>query len=200
MSSLERARVASREVTAAAVRVTPSQRLRRWAAVAGWTLLIYVTLPVAPGVWRAMVRASGGSVRHLGVAGLALAAVVVSVTVLRRHRSPSALFGLLGIAAVYAAALVLIPLTAGERTHFLSYGLLALLAYRALRLDLRIGTSAAAAVAVVAAAGFGDELIQAVLPNRVFEWKDVLLNALSGGLAAAVVWVMAPRERRREAP
>lgn len=173
---------------------------RRWAAVAAWILLIYTTLPVAPRVWRVLVQASGGAARHLGVAGLVVSgAWVLAVSApLRRERSPGRIIGLLVVACAYAAVLTLMPLTAGERTHLLSYGVLAVLAYRALAIHRTTVRSASAAVAVVAAAGLGDELIQAVLPNRVFEWKDVVLNALSGALAAGVIVLLARRSPQRE--
>ena len=168
--------------------------MRRWAAAAAWTALIYLTLPAAPAVWRGFLSATGGAGRHAAVAGLAVVALL-AVAVIVQLRPPAArLLGLIAIAAAYAAALTLMPLTAGERTHLLSYGVLAWLALRALELDLDRPVSAVAAVALVAVLGLGDELIQGALPNRVFEWKDVLLNVLSGGLAtAALVLVTVPR-------
>ena len=41
--------------------------------------------------------------------------------------------------------------------------------------------------ALVSCLGGVDEVVQWLLPNRVFEWKDVGLNVLSGGLGMAVV-------------
>jgi len=51
------------------------------------------------------------------------------------------------------------------------------------------------AAALAAAAGWGDEVVQGILPNRVYDLRDVVLNALSGAL---VVIVLATRRWLRE--
>lgn len=186
----------ARRGSAAVEASSPASRRRRvlrWAAVAAWTSLIYLTLPAAPLVWRGFLAATGGVGRHLAAFGVA-AVALIAVAVVRRLRPPAGrVLGLIGVAFAYVAALTLIPLTAGERTHLLSYGVLAWLVLRALELDLDRGVSAVAAVVLVSALGLGDELIQGALPNRVFEWKDVLLNSLSGVLATTALMLTVPR-------
>lgn len=154
------------------------------------TAAIYGTLPWAPAVWFAVRRATGGSSDALAAATLAAMAALGVVALWRHGRlSLGTTSGLLAVASLYAVALVSIPLTPAEKLHFVSYGALAWLVYRALILDLATWPARAAAVGIVAALGLGDELIQHVLPNRHFEWKDVALNALSGTLAVmAIAW------------
>jgi len=59
------------------------------------------------------------------------------------------------------------------------YGLLAYLVYKALRHDFP--ETKAYIIGFLIASGFGflDEVIQHVLPNRVFEMRDVMTNVLA---------------------
>ena len=92
-----------------------------------------------------------------------------------------------------------------ERIHLIQYGALGALFYAALlerwprprpaespRWQRVPGLFAAA---LAAAAGWGDEIVQGILPNRVYDLRDVVLNALSGAL---VVVVLAARRWLRE--
>ena len=71
-----------------------------------------------------------------------------------------------------------------ERTHLIEYGIVAALIHQALLERLRNGRAvpmpAALTVSVTAALGVLDECIQAMLPNRVFDARDVGFNALAG--------------------
>lgn len=81
-----------------------------------------------------------------------------------------------------------------ERFHLIQYGLLAGLVYAALLERQRPGdvmrwsaSRAALAVLLAALAGWLDEGIQYLLPNRHFDWRDVGLNLLAGVLAVAAL-------------
>jgi VanZ family protein len=89
--------------------------------------------------------------------------------------------------AVYALLLTSSWLLPAEKTHLFYYGVLAWAAWRAWAFDLHGGGLFAATVVFVGVLGGIDEGIQHLLPERVFEWKDVMLNLLSGFLATCVV-------------
>lgn len=84
-----------------------------------------------------------------------------------------------------------------ERIHLLQYGALGALFYAALLERWPQPRPAGAprwqrlpallATALAAAAGWGDEVVQGILPNRVYDLRDVVLNALSGALVVAVL-------------
>lgn len=86
-----------------------------------------------------------------------------------------------------------------ERIHLLQYGLVALLFLGALEARASGGTArflavvetppraAAGAVLLAAAAGWIDEGIQGILPNRHYDLRDVGLNALAGAMAVAAL-------------
>ena len=85
-----------------------------------------------------------------------------------------------------------------ERFHLLEYGLFAGLAYAALLERRRPGTEmrwsprpAALVVVITGLAGWVDEGIQHLLPNRHFDWVDVGLNVLAGLLAVAALAALA---------
>lgn len=83
-----------------------------------------------------------------------------------------------------------------ERTHLIEYGIVAALIHQALLERARHGRHvpgpAALTVAVTALLGLLDELIQAVLPSRVFDWTDVFFNALAGFMIIAARLALAP--------
>ena len=74
-----------------------------------------------------------------------------------------------------------LPLWA-ERIHLVQYAGLGVLVGQAVPIDnwRRFPTVALIACAV----GLGDEAIQYVLPERVFDWRDVGFNALAGTVGA----------------
>ncbi len=162
-----------------------SPHVARWTWVPLLTLFIYGTLPWGPQIWYELDRVSFGWSEHLAVAGL----IVVGCTAVGlaiRHRGRIRALTWLSVfaaGAAYVVYLLTVELTPAEKTHFLSYGLLAFLVYRAMKLHFEGPAVTMATVCLVAVIGLGDEALQYLLPNRVFEWKDVLLNALSGLLA-----------------
>jgi hypothetical protein len=104
----------------------------------------------------------------------------------------------LGVVFAYWMALV----RAGsweERTHLLEYGIVAALIHQAFLERQRNGRPvpmpAATAVAATAVLGLVDECIQAALPNRVFDIRDVGFNALAGFLVVAARLALAPQRR-----
>lgn len=174
-----------------------SSRAGRWLAVAAVTAAIYASLPFGPAVWRAF-RILVGPVERW-------AALLVGATVAaalgwhlrdRMRRVSSVGWSLLAVVFVfYVAGFTLSSLTPAEKTHFLYYGLLAWVVYRALAVDVDPPALEIATVLVVTCLGLGDEAVQYVLPRRFFEWKDVGLNAISAGLATAWIAVVPRRER-----
>jgi len=169
-------------------------RVKAWVWVLLFTVVIYATLPVAPVLWRSFARQVGDWAEVLVVAGLVLTGVGVSWFALRNLRSVGRkrVAALVGVAAAYVVILATVELTPAEKLHFLYYGFLALLVYRALEIDLAGGSLLIATVIVVTIIGFGDEVLQGIIPRRFFEWKDVALNGVSGLLATILILVFKP--------
>ncbi|MCC6806281.1 MAG: VanZ family protein [Deltaproteobacteria bacterium] len=158
----------------------------RW-ALGAWLLTIYGTL----GVVRFVVdelRARGWlvlSVASLFVAAAAVAAVAVAKRAARPWRAAVALAL---VAFVYAALLSTMQ-SPEERAHLFEYGLVALLAFGAFPAQPSWRRYAIAA-SFTAAVGWLDEGIQALLPTRYYDLRDVGFNALAGALACAAHYVV----------
>jgi hypothetical protein len=86
-----------------------------------------------------------------------------------------------------------------ERTHLVEYGVVAALIHQALlervRNGRRVPVPAALTVAVTAVLGTLDETIQAMLPSRVFDVRDIFFNALAGFMMIAARLAIAPQRR-----
>lgn len=86
-----------------------------------------------------------------------------------------------------------------ERTHLIEYGIVAALIHQALlervRNGRRVPVPATLAVAMTALLGTLDEIIQAILPNRVFDVRDIGFNALAGFMVIAARLALVPQQR-----
>ena len=104
----------------------------------------------------------------------------------------------LGVALAYATMFARMENPA-ERTHLIEYGIVAALIHQALLERSRNGGSvpmpAALAVLMTALLGALDECIQALLPNRVFDVRDIFFNAFAGFMVIAARLAIAPQRR-----
>lgn len=83
-----------------------------------------------------------------------------------------------------------------ERIHFLEYGLLAYLAYKALEKDvIQKKALYVQTLCIVLGVSFLDEGIQYLLPNRVGEFRDVALNLVSGVMGLFITLVIMKSEK-----
>ncbi len=78
-----------------------------------------------------------------------------------------------------------------ERTHLIEYGIVALLIHAALNeramRSPHVPAPAILAVTIACFLGVLDELIQALLPTRVFDPRDILFNTLAAILAVGAI-------------
>ena len=149
---------------------------------------IYGTLGVARQVTNYLRDA--GLLRLSVLAAFVLAGVAV-VVFLARHpalRRPRALGAMLLCAGVYGA--ITVPMQSPEETlHFIQYGVVALLSFAAAPVRLEGWKRYLFATVACAAAGWTDEGIQALLPTRYYDLRDVGFNALAGVLALSALAV-----------
>jgi hypothetical protein len=174
---------------------------RWWGALGLYVALIYVALPLGPRVGLAVLRTGPGSwLLGPGLTVLALAGVVFLGLRMRRRGAPAWAYVALALAGVgYAVGFAWLRSQRLERTHLPEYGLAAYLAWRAVGPLAPGALSGYAAAALLGAAiGYGDELIQAVLPGRVYDLRDVALNAI--GALLGIVVVAATRAVPRKEP
>jgi len=75
-----------------------------------------------------------------------------------------------------------------EAIHFLEYGLLGYLLFRALRHHIPDKTIYLAAFLIGGTVGIFDEILQWIIPRRYWDFRDIGLNALSVGLCQIAIW------------
>jgi hypothetical protein len=170
--------------------------------LAGYVAIIYSSLPVGPWIGLRLLRIRPGAwVLGPGLAVIAAAGVVALTVVLRRRRAAAWAYAAIAVAAVgYAVALSSLRANRLERAHLVEYGLAAWLAWRALDASApgQPWTYAAAA-AIAAAIGYGDELLQAIVPGRYYDLRDVAMNAAGALLGTLVIAALHAGEARHKA-
>jgi hypothetical protein len=76
-----------------------------------------------------------------------------------------------------------------EKLHLLEYGLLGYLTWRAFRVDFSRCKSYGLAFLLSSLLGWGDELIQEILPNRYYQTEDVVLNIFSSFMGLFLTYI-----------
>lgn len=106
----------------------------------------------------------------------------------------------LGVAGAYLIAFLRMTVPE-ERTHLIEYTIVALFIHEALMerasQGRRVPVPALLALVMTALLGLLDEGIQSLLPNRVYDIRDVGFNALAGLMAIAASLALAWARRRR---
>ena len=171
--------------------ITSTRERRLWA----WTLAVVAAIygaAVFAGSLVEVIRAEKAlAIAFASGFGLAIAAVVGLAA---SRRSSAEGWVALGVAATYLMIGVRAGVPAIERTHLFEYGILAVLLYEAMVERKANGATVVAPwfFAVVGAAMLGwlDEVIQAFVPTRVYDARDVGVNALAASIAVSAVAVL----------
>jgi hypothetical protein len=181
-----------------------SDRERRlWA----WTLAVVVAIYSTLG----LAATLAGALRDRGLieAFFVLAMLLVGATIVTqglKTRPGGAEIGVaLGVVAAYLMVFARMAAPAEERTHLIEYGVVAVFIHEALTerasQGRRVPVPALLAVLATALVGVLDECIQAFVPNRVFDSRDILFNVLAGVMAVAASvalhWARSRADRHR---
>jgi hypothetical protein len=164
---------------------TSDRERRLWFYGLAVVVAIYSTLGLA-GTLAAVLR-ERNLLDASFAAGFLLVAAAIVGSALKRRPGRREIWVALGVTAVYGMVVVRMGIGPEERTHLFEYGLVAVLIHQALtervRNGRRVPIPAVLTVAVTALLGWLDEGIQALLPNRVYDLRDVGVNALAGLMA-----------------
>lgn len=179
---------------------------RRGFLVLAAALVLFASLPFASAVWGAALDLHPLAFRVvvyvlLPAAVLGFLAFRVPV---RRWKDPLFYAWSAAVLAAYVPLLLVVCEFPAERFHAVEYGALAALTYWWLGVRIRGPGIYLAVLALGMAVGTADEGIQALLPNRFGELKDLAVNwassLLAAGLVAGATWgnhVREPALRRR---
>jgi hypothetical protein len=167
---------------------------------AAWAALLYASIPLVRPIQQRLLGAIGsGWLLAAVLVGVAIA-LATAVHVLRRSPRPSAGFDLgwlLGLGALAAAVAWHLRGRPEEAVHLLQFGVLAVLLYRALRPAEPDLAFLAAVVVLGTLVGTVDEVIQWIVPGRIWDLRDVAVNAGACALVAAALWRLDPGPWRR---
>jgi hypothetical protein len=159
-----------------------------WLAALAWTATIYSTLYVARPVAEFL---RDRNLLRLTVLGVVVVLVVAVSAWGIRRRLPARAWGVLACGALVFGALASRLSPVEVKLHCVEYGVLGGLFYLALA-QRRRRAALPAAIVLTATAGWLDEGIQYLLPNRWYDLADVALNAASGALGAGLVALLRP--------
>lgn len=166
-------------------------KTRKWLAAGLFSVVIFLTLPLGPAI-RDFLYDTFGKWFVIYFVGTTLAAGLVAafIVVFRRERRfhPLRMAWLVAIGCLYWWFLKRTFQVPIESVHFIEYGILSVLVYRALRESFDETWIFVVSSLVTYTVGMVDELIQWALPNRVGAMRDVLFNAVSGVLVQVLLW------------
>lgn len=156
-----------------------------WLYVVIWSLIIFVTIPFARSIQRFVAQSIGREWFTYVVLFAVVISLLAGIFYIIRHR-PSSRGDFLWLLAV---TLIFIGYTLNlgkknpeEAFHFVQYGVLGFLVYRALAHKLQDSSVYFAAAIICGMIGNLDEIIQWITPNRYWGLQDVWINLLGASL------------------
>ncbi|RMH85113.1 MAG: VanZ family protein [Calditrichaeota bacterium] len=163
-----------------------------------WTFVAVITIYSTLGLARTLADLLYTHGLDVGLFVLGCLLVLVAVVTQGLSTRPGmAELGLtLGISAIYLLVFMRMTIPT-ERSHLVEYGVVAILIYEAFKerkkhRRLKMPPSVSA-ILFTACVGSVDEGIQKLLPNRIFDWNDILFNVLAAVMAvftsASLSWV-----------
>ena len=167
----------------------------RWLAVVAWVVVIYATIPLVRSLREFFVARWPAELIGIGVILVVVAVCAAGLILLRRRRrrllvADAAL--LLAIAAVLVIWTWRLMGQPEETVHFLEYGVLGVLLYRALRTHIRDSSVFVAGALIGILVGIFDEIIQWLVPGRYWDFRDVALNGGASILVQIAISRLAP--------
>lgn len=170
-----------------------TRQIRLWAWVGLWTIIVYGTLYIA----RPISAFFRNSIPHYGVfvntvvflLGLEALLIIYAVYKGGFFKNNSTLIFLFAAVCVYTVLIAKVRL-AEEKIHFIEYGLLGFLVYRALVVDIKGWQVYLLSLLLVFTLGWIDEGIQYLLPNRVYDIRDVVMNGVGGAIGLVFIFIV----------
>lgn len=174
-----------------------------WVLLALATVTILTTLTLARKMVRFFYRTDNVWVLKYSTVALLCAVgccVLYYLIFKSKVRDPKTYLYLVLIAAVYGLILFKLSRFPAERLHLLEYGIVGLLAHRAVKHYSKEPGCTILATLITLNIGLLDELVQGILPNRYYDTKDVMVNAAAGILGVLIATVVKSTRSRESEP
>jgi len=163
----------------------PSEKeWRSWFYAILWSLLIFITVPVARLIQAYISEHWGREFFLYGVITFFVLALIASLLLSHKRTSTATnQFWLISIATVFIVYTFQLRRNPEEAVHFVQYGVLSILVYRALTHRITDYGIYFVALLLTISVGILDEALQWLTPDRVWGLKDIRLNATAAALA-----------------
>jgi hypothetical protein len=161
-----------------------------WLYVAVWTLYIFSVIPLARLIQQYVYQTWGRDLFTYGVMSVTITALAVALVYVYRFRLNSCIsyFWLIAVAGVFFVYTLDLGKQAPEESvHFILFGVLGILVYRALTHRLKDSSIFIAGAIICGCIGIIDEFIQWMMPRRVWDITDIGLNLLSAALVQVAI-------------
>lgn len=173
---------------------TSKREQQLWCYAALIISTIYATLGLAQML--AKVLRNRGLFDGVFAVGMLLIILAIVAQAFKIKRSGIEIVVFLGIIGVYLIVLARMAIPE-ERSHLIEYSVLALFILEALQERAKQGRSmpmsGLSTIVITSILGIVDEYIQALLPHRVFDYRDILFNCLAACMAVGgslmLTWV-----------
>ncbi len=162
-----------------------------WLLVILCSLAIFSTVPIARSIQRYVSDRWGRQLFGyfvLIVLAIGCVSLLYYLFIYLRIRSFSKYAWLILITCIYVYFTLQLWQKAEEAIHFLEYGLLSFFVFKALSIHIRDRSIYFTAALICLLIGIFDEIIQWMVPERFWDFRDVWLNGLSGGLLQLAIW------------
>lgn len=174
---------------------TSSRERRLWLISVLVIVAIYSTLGMA-GVLSGFLR-ERGLLELSYMIGFLLVIVAIIGNALKRKQAKYEIWLQVGLFTVIGMIFLRMNMSPEERTHLFEYGFLALMIHEALVERKKNGKNkfhpAFLAIIITMILGCLDEFIQYLLPNRVFDLRDIGFNTFAGIMSVSAnkffVWL-----------
>ena len=167
----------------------------RWIIVAIYTLAIYAFLPFGTAFWGFVLGQWGNIINYLGLFFVCVlgAYFLIYLILQKQVKKVSVYISFFVISISCLAVMKYLCVAGAERFHLLLYGMLSVIVFWALKLDIKNKRVYIYTIIVAVSLGTIDEFIQGILPMRVFDLRDILMNWLSSGMGELfVIFVLRP--------
>jgi hypothetical protein len=172
--------------------------LSRWLPVLLMVVVIYTTIPVVRRLREWFAALADPSLITWLVTAVIVAAAGAGWLLGRRgsrHRRPGSTLWIGAVCALLVAWTFTLRSSPEEAVHLIEYGGLAVLVHRALRPTVPDALVFVAGALLGSMVGTIDEIIQWLVPDRYWDWRDIALNAGAGALVQLVLWRVEPGPR-----
>lgn len=161
-----------------------------WIITTLYISFIYATLGNAPAIWKSLNSLLGGKgvVAQYIIYSLVFIGVFIYILWVKKERLITRYLLFFLFISIFFI-MVEFEKNPAEKIHTAQYGLFGVLLYNALKIDFNPLNKNLylCGFFICLVAGTLDEVIQGILPNRVFTWHDIFINGISGIIALLII-------------